>query len=774
MKRISTLFASALLALCFGVGQAAAEEPAGGADQAAGQFADSGQMADGDGDAYQSGAANRAFDIRVLSPGDSGDVTQSNSATAFGIAANDNDTSQSLDQSQTGGGYGSDYAQVAGQAATSEQDADADATAKQIEPTNQASSIRVLSPGDNGDVTQSNDATAGAIAKNDNDTHQDTDQSQSGGGSGSDYTQIAGQAAANDQDADADAKAVQLHPSNTASSIRVLSPGDDGDVTQSNSTTAFAIAKNDNDTKQSIDQSQGAVAAPAKAPAYDSKEKDGTSKGSDYTQIAGQKADSDQKADADAKAVQVKPSNTAASIRVLSPGDNGDVTQSNDATAVGIAKNDNETKQTIDQSQPGGYGSAYTQIAGQKADNDQKADADAKAVQVKPSNTAASIRVLSPGDDGDVTQSNSTTAIAAALNDNETKQSIDQTQGSSKPDMAAPAKGGYMDGKDGYGKDGKKDGSSYTQIAGQKADNDQKAFADATAVQIKPSNVNAPVRVLSKGDGGDVEQSNDAIALGIAKNDNETKQSIDQTQGGGMGSGSDYVQVAGQEADSEQKADADAFALQWKPSNVNAPVRVLSKGDDGDVTQSNSTAAIAAALNDNDTKQSIDQLQVGGRGHGSDYVQVAGQGSWSKQKADADATAIQLGASNVNAPVRVGSKSDGGKGHDGKGHDGKGHDSKGHDSKGHDDKGHDSKGHDSKGHDKGHGKMNDGGSVEQSNSVGAFGLALNSNETRQWLDQVQFGYGSLYLQVGGQGSWSDQDSDVMSFAKQGRMRNKKS
>ena len=93
----------------------------------------------------------------------------------------------------------------------------------------------------------------------------------------------------------------------------------------------------------------------------------------------------------------MKPSNTAGSIRVLSPGDDGNVTQSNDATAVGIAKNDNETKQSIDQTQPGGYGSDYTQIAGQKAKNEQKADADATAVQIKPENTAGSIRVLSPG-----------------------------------------------------------------------------------------------------------------------------------------------------------------------------------------------------------------------------------------------------------------------------------------------------------------------------------------------------------------------------------------
>jgi len=182
----------------------------------------------------------------------------------------------------------------------------------------------------------------------------------------------------------------------------------------------------------------------------------------------------------------------------------------------------------IDQTQPGGTGSDYTQIAGQKAKNEQKADADATAVQIRPENTAGSIRVLSPGDDGDVDQSNSTTAIAAGLNDNETKQSIDQTQGSASKEKAPEAKervvvDGHMD-----------KGGSYTQIAGQEADNEQKADADATAVQWKPSNTAGSIRVLSPGDGGDVRQSNDATAVGIAKNDNETKQSIDQVQGGGQ------------------------------------------------------------------------------------------------------------------------------------------------------------------------------------------------------------------------------------------------
>ena len=83
----------------------------------------------------------------------------------------------------------------------------------------------------------------------------------------------------------------------------------------------------------------------------------------------------------------MKPENDATSIRVLSPGNGGDVTQSNDATAIAAALNGNETKQSIDQSQGGsgrsGSGDA-TQIAGQSAaSNSQSADADAKAVQVK-------------------------------------------------------------------------------------------------------------------------------------------------------------------------------------------------------------------------------------------------------------------------------------------------------------------------------------------------------------------------------------------------------
>jgi hypothetical protein len=568
MKRLSALVATAVLALCFGASQAVAAEGDSGAGQAAGQSAASGQSASGGSGAYQLGPSNTASSIRVLSPGDNGDVTQSNSSTAAAIAANANTTDQTVNQSQTGGGSGSSYAQIAGQEAKNAQTADANATAAQLGAKNDALSIRVLSPGDDGDVTQSNSVGAGALAANGNETDQTTDQTQSGGGTGSAATQIAGQAAGNYQDADADATAVQVKPSNTATSIRVLSPGDDGDVTQSNSTTALAAGLNGNATDQSIDQSQGA--APMDAKSAEAERGTAPSYGSDSTQIAGQAADNKQSADADATAVQFKPTNTASSIRVLSPGDDGDVTQSNDATAIGIAANGNETTQSIGQSQGGGSyepakedgkdakssypsGSSYMQIAGQEAGNYQRSDADATAVQVKPTNSVDSIRVLSPGDDGDVTQSNSTTALAAALNLNDTDQSIDQQQSGS----------GH--------------GSDYLQVAGQGNWSGQQADADSTAIQLGAKNEYNPIRVLSpngkeekhgKGEkredakptsGGSVEQSNSVAALGLALNLNKTYQTLNQTQ---SGRGSSGLQVGGQGSWSSQYGSAGAFGLQ--------------------------------------------------------------------------------------------------------------------------------------------------------------------------------------------------------------------
>ena len=317
--------------------------------------------------------------------------------------------------------------------------------------------------------------------------------------------------------------------------------------------------------------------------------------------------------------------------------------------------------------------------------------------------------MLSPGNGGNVSQSNSTTAIAAGLNGNKTEQNVDQSQTGG---TAAPAP--RM--ADGYGKSGK--GSDATQIAGQKATNDQSANAEAAAVQVKPSNSASSIRVLSPGNDGDVSQSNSATAVGY-RCEREPHRAVHRQEQSGSGYGSDQTQVAGQEASSNQSADAGALAVQLKPSNTNQSIRVLSPGDDGDVSQSNSTTALAAALNLNATSQSIDQSQAGG-GHGGSALQVAGQGAWSRQDADAGAAAFQLGASNENAPIRVGARA---------------------------------------------------AAARSSSRTTSrrLAVALNLAETCQALMQEQAGRGSDQLQVGGQGSWGDQRGGAWSRAIQGGM-----
>jgi hypothetical protein len=147
-------------------------------------------------------------------------------------------------------------------------------------------------------------------------------------------------------------------------------------------------------------------------------------------------------------AAQDRPSNTAVGIRVLSSGDDGDVSQSNSADAGALAANGNFTKQDIDQTQGGRYpcGCSYgggTQVAGQANGSRQDAAALAIAAQLHPSNTASSTKVgggigcgcdgrlskVAPSTSGDVSQENTVGARAGALNLNGTGQSIDQTGG---------------------------------------------------------------------------------------------------------------------------------------------------------------------------------------------------------------------------------------------------------------------------------------------------------------------------------------------------------
>ena len=752
--RLVALVAAALLLAAVVVGSATAAPPpmTPAQAQAAGQQAASGQGADTTAGSGQYQPSNQSVPTRIGSKGDGGDTTQTNLSAAAAISANENKTDQDVDQTQSGGAGGS-YGQAAGQAADSEQKAKSDADSTQVKPSNVNVPIRIGSKGDGGDVTQTNASAAAAASANENKTEQDTDQTQSGGGSkdasccsDASYSQAAGQEAKGEQKAESDADSTQKAPTNINVPIRILSPGDDGDVTQTNASVAGAASLNGNKTEQDVDQTQSGSGS-----------KDGSCcSDASYSQAAGQESKNEQKAKSDADSKQIGASNVNVPIRIGSRGDGGNVTQTNASLAAALSANGNKTDQDVDQTQGGGKPSRdsrpdpkcgcssdalYSQAAGQESKNDQWADSDADSKQVKPSNVNAPIRIGSKGDDGDVTQTNLSAAVAASLNGNKTDQDIDQTQGSSKRE---PVSGSAYDPRHDQccGSD-----AIYIQAADQESKSEQGARSDADSTQIGASNTNAPVRIDSKGDGGDVEQTNASLAAALSANGNKTEQDLDQTQSGGSkdpkrdskccDSDALYIQAAGQSASNDQWADSEADSKQVKPSNTNAPVRIDSKGDDGDVTQTNASLAAAISANGNKTDQDLDQTQgsskrepVNGssydRGHDSCcgsaiYVQAAGQESKSEQGARSDADSTQIGASNTNAPVRIDSKGD-------------------------------------------------GGDVTQANLSAALAASLNGNKTDQDVDQTQrdgssscCGSDALYVQAAGQSAendqWADSDAD---------------
>src|SRR2546423_11216472 len=89
--------------------------------------------------------------------------------------------------------------QTAGQDASSTQSATSGAKSTQIDPSNENISVRVLSPGDNGNVSQSNNSSAKSGAANANLTGQGTSQVQSGGGAAAKALQTAAQEAGHRQ-----------------------------------------------------------------------------------------------------------------------------------------------------------------------------------------------------------------------------------------------------------------------------------------------------------------------------------------------------------------------------------------------------------------------------------------------------------------------------------------------------------------------------------------------------------------------------------------------
>jgi hypothetical protein len=366
--------------------------------------------------------------------------------------------------------------------------------------------------------------------------------------------------------------------------VRVLSPGNGGDVTQSNDASSNATAGNANYTGQQANQTQSGSSCKC---------------GGGGEQVIGQSADSEQAAAALSATVQEGASNSNDPVRVLSYGDDGSVSQSNDASSNATAGNVNGTMQSADQTQGGGSG---LQAIGQESKNGQFAAAAALTAQLGASNENAPVRVLSPGGGGSVSQSNDASSNAIAGNANWTDQQADQTQSGSSC---------------GCGSDG-------LQAIGQSSKNWQGAESLAVTLQggltspcrcgdgSKIGNTNAPTRVLSKGDDGDVTQTNDASSNATSANLNWTKQHAEQIQGlpgaSCRCSSGDGLQAIGQEAKNGQSAASLALTFQLDPANGRAPERKDSPGLTGDTNQAGQDGAADGSGSRSATDQSSNDI----------------------------------------------------------------------------------------------------------------------------------------------------------------------
>lgn len=555
--------------------------------------------------------SNQNISVRVLSPGSDGAVAQSNDASSSANAVNAAGTTQGLSQTQASG---------CGCAITSGSLADVLGTAMQA-AANAAPSQAAAAPATGS--TQANDAGSAGTSANAAPTDQTATQSSPAAGGG---VQSSQQDASTDQTAIAASSATQTAPSNSNISVRVLSPGDNGAVSQSNEASSSANAANLAATAQGSSQ---------------------TGTGPGGVQSSTQSADTQQGSLAESSATQVHPVNSNDSVRVLSPGNGGSVTQSNKAESSANAANIAPTFQASSQSDPSSTSCGCTstspsvQAIGQSSSVEQAAEAASSAMQTGASNANDPVRIGSTGNDGSVTQSNETSSHANALNIAPVLQAASQQQ--------APSSCGCSSG-------------AAVQALGQSSEVGQLGIALSSATQVGATNESSPVRISSDGNGGVVSQSNEAESSALAANIAPVAQIGIQHQ---AGSG---VQALGQESEIGQGALAESAAFQLpgrsecgcggsSSGNSADPVRISSNGNDGSVSQSNEASSHAGAFNLAAPTQLGAQTQSGpscGCGGGLS-VQALGQTSTIDQIAEALSSAMQVGASNSSAPVRISS-----------------------------------------------------------------------------------------------------------------------
>jgi len=265
----------------------------------------------------------------------------------------------------------------------------------------------------------------------------------------------------------------------------------------------------------------------------------------------------------------------------------------------------------------------------------QNGDATAASTQVTPTNLNLVIRIDSPGNDGPVTQTNTSVASAAGNNSNATAQDAAQSQ------TGGGASGGQ------------------SQSTDQTAPTTQGSTATPASTQTAPLNANIVIRNKSPGDTGPVTQTNSSQATAQAANDNAVNQSTTQAQAlADDGSSSGQSQSVTQSAPTAQDANATAISTQSAPTNANVSVLIdgaapdpagsgafgmliqiwIPLEDQYAATQANTSSATASAVNSNQVTQFATQSQSGGSAGGS-QVGGAGQSQTIVQSAPTTQTA---------------------------------------------------------------------------------------------------------------------------------------
>jgi hypothetical protein len=552
------------------------------------------------------------------------------------------------------------------------------ATAKstQVEPTNVNAAVRVLSPGDNGEVAQTNESAAVAGA----------------GAEGGVAT------------AEPEAAATQVAPHNINVSVRVGSPGDDAPVTQVNNTTATAapvdpaaieeatvdLPTSGSSSGADVQNISGIVQDIAQCPEESTCAVAATPEADSAAGATGVAPDQ-----STATATQEAPSNVSVSVRVASPGEDGTVAQLNNADAEGattvttvtdaenivvaiiVPGDPSEVSVPTDPETPwiwnwtwttgtAPVGPDATPVSTPDWNWDWTAPAEGATATATPA--AADIPAPTPGQwtwtwiwtrgDGWTTTwtysqpcsctwswvwtwnwpaetgSTASTATPAEIPPPPTNPQVVQTNESS---AAAVALTTFEDQQTVVSST---DGDPILATDYQGITSDQTALATADAAQLEPVNLN----VVMAGRIDRVSQLNDTAAAASAGTFDKAIQSINQNQLG-TGDGALHAIDAAQVIVTTQTATADSQAAQGEAANINlvwSPTP-WNQAQIGAVTQKNQAVVASYAAVASETTQTIGQTQIGG---GADQLATALQAAVVSQNHQAAAQVAQGNVTN--------------------------------------------------------------------------------------------------------------------------------